>query len=221
MASPSQPLLPLAALIMSVLGLCFPPLLLISGALGVYLWLRSGKVDQWAARKQMTWATLAISGAGLVIFLGMGLPKFKRYQLRAQQMECREVLVKLVEAQQGLYAKEKRYTEQLAELGLSLQPGMGVVRLAGRGEVSLGVDATRSTKATTAEVDQRIPHLVRAELGIHGDCPACSVTMLCAAQVDDDPTLDIWTVSTIGRTGNAGEYIAGGIPWNETDDVAQ
>ena len=55
---------------------------------------------------------------------------------------------------------------------------------------------------------------------LRGECPACSVTMLCATQLDSDETPDVWTVSTVERAGSQGEKIAGGIAWCDVDDVA-
>lgn len=66
-----------------------------------------------------------------------------------------------------------------------------------------------------------MPKLVRYSTGLQGVCPACSVTMLCATELDGDDQPDVWTVSTIERAGNRGEKIAGGIAWCEVDDVTQ
>ncbi len=228
---PSEgPLLPVAALVLSVVGLCLPPLLLISGGLGLYGYLRARREPLWAPRKQVAQMTMAVSGAGLLIFLGLGLPNFKRVQLRIKQRECSEVLTSVYEAEQRFYAKQKRYTTKLAELDLVPSRGRQLVRLAGEGplwtsglladdQVGQGFDETKYPTLSTRAVDESVPQLVRGEVGLKGECPACSVTILCASNVDADPAPDVWTVSTIERLGGNGERIPGGFPWNETDDV--
>ncbi len=218
------PLLPVVVLILSVVGLCFPPLLLITGALGAFGFWKSSRDPVWAPRKQVTQMTMAVSGAGLLIFVGLALPNFKRYQLRVKQLECKETLVSLHSAQARLYAAEKRYTTHLSELDWKPPRGRSIIRLAAEGsldEVGLGVDETRFPSVSSKAIDDAVPKLVRGEVGVRGDCPACSVTMLCASQLDGDDAADVWSISTVERLGNRGEKISGGISWCEVDDVTQ
>lgn len=210
-------------MILSVVGLCFPPLLLVSGALGIYGYFRSQRDPAWAPRKQVTQMTMAVSGAGLLITVGLLLPNFKTAQLRMKQLECRDTLTSLYAAQSRLYAKEKRYTTKVAELDMRPPRGRGIVRLAAEGaleEVGQGVDAKLFPQLSDQAIDEAVPKLLRGEVGVRGDCPACSVTMLCATQIDGDPEVDVWTISTVERLGNQGEKIPGGIAWCEFDDVA-
>lgn len=206
------PVLPVAALVLSMVGLCLPPLLLVSGALGLYGYLRARKEPLWAPRKQLTQMTMAVSAAGLLIFTGLALPNFKRVQLRLRQRECRDTLAVLVAAQERYYAANKVWAPRLELLDAPAVSGRALLRLAQEGAPEGLVDP---------RIDAAIPKLVMAEVGVHGTCPACSITMLCAAQLDGDDAVDVWTVSTIERSGNRGEKIAGGFPWNEVDDVVE
>ncbi len=216
------PMLPVWVMIFSVAGLCFPPLLLVTGALGLYGYLRGKKDAEWAKRKQVTQMTMAVSGAGLLIFVGLFLPNFKNAQLRMKQLECRDTLTSLYAAEARLYEKEKRYTSKVSELDWKPPRGRHLIRL-GEGpleEVGQGFDEAKFPAMSSKAVDEAIPKLVSGTLGVHGECPACSVTILCATQLDSDATADVWTVSTIERTGSQGEKIAGGLPWCDVDDVA-
>ena len=209
---------------MSLVGLCFPPLLLFTGALGAYGFWKSTRDPTWAARKQITQMTMAVSGAGLLIFVGLALPNFKRYQLRVKQVECKETLVSLHAAQTRLYAAEKRYTTRLSELDWKPPRGRAIIRLAAEGaleEVGQAVDEGRFPSLSSKAIDEAVPKLVRGEVGVRGDCPACSVTMLCATELDGDAQPDVWTISTVERVGSRGEKIPGGISWCEVDDVTQ
>lgn len=218
------PLLPVVALILSVVFLCVPPLLLVSGALGLYGYLKARKDPLWEPRKQITQMTMAVSAAGLVIFVGLLLPNLKNAQLRLKQLECRETLVSLNAAQARLYVQEKRYTTRLSELDWKPPRGRSIVRLSAEGaleEVGQTLDEMRYPSASSKDIDEALPKLIRAAVGVQGDCPACSVTMLCATQLDGDAAVDVWTISTVERMGSQGEKIAGGLAWCEVDDVKQ
>lgn len=218
------PVQPVVVMILSVVFLCVPPLLVITLGLGLYGYLKSRRDLEWAKRKQVTQMTMAVSGAGLLIFLGLALPNLKRVQLRARQVECRETLVSLHAAQARLYARERRYTTRLTELDWKPPRGRSIVRLRAEGaleEFGQPADEARFPQVSSKAIDEGVPKLVRAELGVHGECPACSVTMLCASQLDGDKEIDAWTISTIERVGNQGEKIAGGIAWCEVDDVTK
>ena len=215
-------MLPVWAMILSVVGLCFPPLLLVTGAFGLFGFLKGKKDPEWAKRKQVTQMTMAVSGAGLLIFVGLFLPNLKRAQLRIKQLECRDTLTSLYAAEGRLYAQEKRYTTKLSELDWKPARAHQLIRL-GEGplaEVGQGFDEAKFPKLSSRAVDEAVPKLVSGALGVRGECPACSVTMLCATQLDADETPDVWTVSTLEREGTQGEKIAGGIAWCDVDDVA-
>lgn len=226
------PMLPVAGLVLSVVGLCLPPVMLVAFGIGLYSFLRSKRDAAWAGRKQLAQLTMAVSGAGFLIFIGLALPNFKRLQLRVRQTECREVLTRLGEAERRYYAKNSRYTTSLAELDPLASRGRQLVRLSAEGPlwtegplkdeyVGSGFDTVLAPLAPTAQVDAALPKLVLNDVGVRGTCPACTVTLLCAAELDGDATPDVWTWSTIERLGNEGAKIPGGLAWNEVDDVNQ
>lgn len=215
-------MLPVWAMMLSVVFLCVPPLLLVTGALGLYGFLRGKKDAEWAKRKQVTQMTMAVSAAGIVVFIAVLLPSYKRRELYLQQMACRETLTSLYAAESRLFEKEKRYTSKLSELDWKPPRGHQLIRL-GEGpleEVGQGFDEAKSPKLSSKAIDEAIPKAVRGSLGVRGECPACSMTILCASQIDTDETADVWTVSTLERTGIEGEKIPAGVAWCDVDDVA-
>lgn len=197
------PALPVVAMVLSVIGLCFPPLLLVTGALALYSFMRGKSDPHWALRRQIAQMTMAVSGAGIAIFVGVAIPSFKKAQLRIKQLECRDALNSLYAAQQRLYEKEKRYTTKLEEL--DAKPELKDAKIYLSNEVPV----------------PGVPALVQTSVGVHGECPACSITMMCTKQIDGDDLQDTWTVSTIERLGDRGEKIPGGVAWCEVDDVTQ
>lgn len=217
-------MLPVVGLVLSVISLCVPGLQVVSFALGLYSFRRAKKDPEWAVRKQISEMTMAVSAAGLLVHLAVILPTLKRRQAYLAKMECHGALSTLHVAQQRFYEKNKRYTTKLSELEGPLPSGRFVLRLAAEGtleEVGQRVDEMRFPKFSSAAIDEGVPQILRREVGVKGDCPACSVTMLCATNLDEDPTIDVWTVSSIERTAADGSKIAGGIPWCELDDTAK
>lgn len=234
MASPDVPAplprLPVVALVLSVVGLCLPPVLLVTGGLSLYALWRARGDAAWAARKPLAQMTAAVSGAGLLIFLAMGLPNIKRFQLRMKQQACREGLTALLAAETRFHQRASRYTTSLSELDVRLERGPYLYRLAAEGpvwragelepaHVGLGPDELRFGAADALEAG--LPSLLRETLGVHGACPGCAVTLACVGNLDGDATLDLWSISSKERPGARGETIPAGLAWNHRDDVTE
>lgn len=56
-------------------------------------------------------------------------------------------------------------------------------------------------------------------LGVFPKCPGCAATAICLKELDDDPQLDIWSVSTVRRLLRSGEEIPAGQPFNEQNGL--
>lgn len=221
---PSGPMLPVVGLVLSAVGLCLPPFLLVALIIGVYSLLRARKDPQWAPRKQIAQMTLAVSGAAVLVFVGVTLPNFKRFGMRTKQLECRAVLDKAMAAEKKFYAENQRYTVKLKELDPGWARVPQALRLSRDGalwsEGALGDDAVGSA-ATVSVNEANVPRVVTEVVGLSGDCPGCSITLMCVNELDGDATPDVWTISTIERVGNEGAKIPGYVAWNEVDDVAK
>ena len=216
------PLLPVVALVISVVGLCFPPLLLVSAALGGYSLFQASRDPAWAGRKQLAQMTLAVSVAGVLIFLGLALPNMKRFAMRTRQVECREALTRLGELERKFYEKNSRYTVSMQELDPLATRGNVTLRLSSMGPVwTEGFITAEHVGLGDATVDAATPKLVLSDVGLKGTCPACTLTLSCAQNLDGDPTIDTWTLSTLERPGANGAKVPGWVPWNEVDDVTQ
>jgi type IV pilus assembly protein PilA len=84
-------------------------------------------------------------------------------------------------------------------------------------EAGVEVDTFRGHPAVTwADMPRSYAGSLR--LGISGQCPACVLTIACGAQLDADPTLDVWSISTRDRIGPSGELIPEGQPYHEQAD---
>jgi type II secretory pathway pseudopilin PulG len=148
-------------------------------------------------------------------------PKFMRFQDRSRQSECKAQLRAVAVAEQALYAENQRYTTRWAELNLSVEKGNRYQYRVGPGplaEEGLSVDVLAHPAPTPPELDDAIPREVRAELGLKGTCPACVLTASCVGNLDDDLTLDVWSVTLSFKKEPGGYSASGGFPVNLVDD---
>lgn len=227
---PPGPIVPMLALVLSVAGLCVPPLLLVPIALGAFGLLKAKQDAAWAAKRNLSQGALLVSAAGLVVFAAMVVPNFRRFAAVAKQRECSEQLYALYGAQTRLHASNGRYTTQLQELDVAPKAGRYVYLLSPEGKrwtggpveagaTGIGIAQPENPFETTEFIEGKVPSLLRETVGVAGTCPGCSVTMLCAANLDADETLDVWSISSAPRTDANGNTIAAGVPLVHTDDA--
>lgn len=152
-------------------------------------------------------ACLAASGCNLLY----GPPK---------DGECRSNLRSILGGELGLLSERGRFTTHPAEIGFAPPPGNRYLYLfEAQGPVSrrdeqpspspaesVGIGPDTRSRGVTAEwLRARFPAELLPALGIHGECPQCSITVGCAGNIDDDETVDVWTISSVDRT-------IGGVP---------
>jgi hypothetical protein len=82
--------------------------------------------------------------------------------------------------------------------------------------VGVGPD-TRSRHVTVEWLRERLPDDVAAQLGLSGACPACDITVACVGNLDDDDTVDVWSISTKDRVID-GQPVSRGTPWRHVND---
>lgn len=215
--------LPLVALILGVLGLCLPPLFLVAVVLAIVS-LVKGSEPAYAARKTLAIITLVL-GVLYVPMVGVlaaiAIPNFIRFQSRAKQAECKTMLRSAYTAEKAWFAEHDAYSTNPQELGVSAEPtARALVRF---GQGPLGTESllpgTAANRTPAPVLDHGIPAAVRRELGITGTCPDCNVTIACALNLDNDDTIDVWTVSTAERTDGDGMSILPGQPHNDVSDL--
>jgi len=74
--------------------------------------------------------------------------------------------------------------------------------------------------AGTPPIDEReLPRLLGGlPPGVAGICPACEVVVACAADLDGDPGLDVWSVASFDRAVGDGGVVDAGVPYHEASD---
>jgi type IV pilus assembly protein PilA len=227
--------LAVAGLVLSIVGLCLPPLWLIGIGLSVAAIIATGP------RKPRSGQGLAIAGVGIGalgvfttgVIAAIAIPNFIKFQARSKQSECKSNLRAAFAAEQAYFLEHAAYTDDFARLELDLPRGnryayfaaasgsvedrsRPVAQRAGR-RVGIAVDRLRFPDA-----DRRLDGPVQVPgVGLRGTCPDCAVTLGCAGQLDSDPTLDVWTISTEDRKGADGSVIPAGVVRHDVDDLTE
>ena len=199
--------LPTVALVLSIGGLC----ICISSAVGVILGIislvRIGREPQLPGRGKAIAAI--IIGAVLVPFqLGVlaaiAIPNFIRFQARSKQSECKMALREIYRDQVAYRVDHGRYATRFSELGFQVTPGNRYAYLLSEGEV-IPVDPRYPPSFDPATAIRPFG------VGVKGD----EFVAACVGNIDNDPTLDVWTVSSVDRS------VPAGIPLNEVNDVIE
>jgi type IV pilus assembly protein PilA len=141
------------------------------------------------------------SGCNLV----KGLPK---------DHECRSALRTIAGKEFAFYSETQRYSVHPAEIGWAPSQGNRYLYLFSkegeltrrdelaspphRESVGYGPDSKRRN-VLLEDLLAKLPADLRAKVGISGTCPQCEVTIACVGNLDDDPEVDVWTISTADR----------------------
>ncbi len=146
------------------------------------------------------------------ILSAIAVPNFMRYQSRAKQSEAKITLKAMLTAERALYAEKNVYSENAADVAFEPMSTRYVCVLSANG-APVGNAPNAATLAAAA-----LAH-VSPPIGVVGQCPKCEFTGACAGNIDNDPELDVWSISTGVRTGAHGETITAGTPYNDFSDI--
>jgi hypothetical protein len=230
--------LAIAALVLGILGMCLPcPLGLVAVILGIVALVQMGK-DPALGGKALAIIGIVLPLVSIPITAAIAIPNFIRFQARSKQVECKANLRSLHTAQQALRAEQDLYTLNVAKLGWSpergnryayflsatgeLQDRSGASAAPAEDLVGVGVDTYKFQKARAlTQADLRVPLAGDVEPGLMGTCPRCDFTAVCIGNVDNDDTLDVWSISSQERSSATGEVIPPGVPHNDLNDVVE
>ena len=153
--------------------------------------------------RHLPWLVLLLSGCNLV----KGLPK---------DHECRSSLRQIMGQQFAYYSMNQRYSIHPMEIGFVPSQGNRYLylfssagQLTRRDElaspplqesVGYGPDSKRR-QVLLEDLLAKLPAELRSTVGLAGTCPACEVTIACVGNLDDDPEVDVWTISSVDRPG--------------------
>jgi type IV pilus assembly protein PilA len=177
-----------------------------------------------------------VMGSMVGILAAIAIPNFIRFQARAKQSECRANLKSVFTAQKSYFQEKDQYSSLPQEIGFSPERGnryayfldvsgslqdrsSAALSTSGQDETGIGVDTFKYGAMRSLTVDDMSAALAgRLEPGVQGQCPDCSFTAVCAGNLDQDGTLDVWSISSEDRTIGA-ERVMAGVPFNHVNDV--
>jgi type IV pilus assembly protein PilA len=177
-----------------------------------------------------------IGGFGIVVIIGIlaaiAIPNFLKFQTRSKQAEVRSNLKGMLNAEKEYFAEHDQYATSLKELGFAAERGNRYayfLDVSGPMEDRSKATLTGSEAATSIGVDlfkfktslpitaADLPATVKG-IGVTGQCPACSITLVGAGRLRDSTQLDVWSVSTASRQLH-GRTVAAGELYNEVDGL--
>lgn len=171
----------------------------------------------------------------LGIIAAMAIPNFIQYQARAKQAECRANLKSFYAAQAMHSASAEGYEPVLSKIPFAPERGNRYAYFAGPGPMEQrgSTQATGTEEAQAIGIDtlkfagqppitfESLPPEVAGLVGLSGECPDCNITMVCAGNIDQDPTLDIWSISLKDRTLTDGTPIPAGQSFQHVNDILE
>ena len=176
---------------------------------------------------------LMIVVAIIGILAAIAIPNFIRFQARSKQSEAKANLKALFGAEKAFFQEKDRFASVVLDAGFTPERNnryayflsttvvqdsrTGTTSSTGTGATSISADLFKGYRnATTA------PALnCGGTLGISGGIFLGEA----AGDIDNDTTLDVWSISTAGRNGSAacdshpGGNVASGEPSNDQDDT--
>ena len=173
---------------------------------------------------------LAFSFCGFV-----AIRNFLRFGAKAKQVEVKTNLKAAWIAEKAWFNEHQTYSESLEEIQFLPERGNRyryVLALDNRVLVQgsrpdgglhsgVAVDERLAPRLSDATLLAAIPASLRAEVGLRGSCPtACRVTVVAVGDIDVDPTVDVWSISTEARVID-GESVPAGTPYKHVDDVSE
>jgi type IV pilus assembly protein PilA len=218
--------LPVVALVFSILGVCLPPLLVIGVILGIVaLVQKKGSLVPAIIAVVVPVAAVPVVG----ILAAIAIPNFIKFQSRSKQSECKANLKGAFTALKSYEMEKGAFSVHPAEVGFSPERGNrylyafsagGPIAANGGAPAAdaegVGADTLRFPDVSNEALRAGIPAALRATLGVQGMCPECAVTVACAGNIDNDTTVDVWSISTGDRPG-----APAGTPFNDVDDTSE
>jgi len=150
------------------------------------------------------------------ILAAIAIPNFIKFQARSKQSEAKANL-------------KAAYTSEIGEVGFSPMPGNRYMySFSTEGELSeaggakgsgVKADSKKFPTIDNEAIEKGVPQEIWADSGLEGECPkACSITIVAAGNIDNDETIDVWTVSTKDRVID-GVSVPAGMPHNNVNDL--
>ncbi|CAM4069493.1 pilin [Corallococcus exiguus] len=219
-AAPKKTVLPGVALGFAITSLCVVFLWPVGLVLAIMAMVKTGKPEH-AGRRGLAITALIVAGLGpfvIGIVAAITIPNFIRFQARSKQAECK-VNLKAVFTAARVSMVDEQPLVSLDAMGIEPGPRNRYAYVLRMPEEVIPVGAAFPA-IDPAEIQAALAQ-AGVKPGVEGTCPDCVVTAACVGNVDNDDTLDVWSISTVNRTAANGETIELGTPYNHVNDVRE
>lgn len=175
----------------------------------------------------------------IAVLAAIAIPAFARYQLHTKQSEAKAALRAFYLNQRAYYGEHNAYGTMANTVGFAMEganryfyrfdsPCSALWNLPGPAPAT-GYNCI--TQNTARFPGPRLLPAWTATLGVNGPltpgiggtCPACQFTAAAVGDLDNDPVLDVWFVTSVDGTVPPGPcvddtLITAGLPHNFVDD---
>ncbi|RKH74729.1 pilin [Corallococcus aberystwythensis] len=219
-AAPKKTALPGVALGFAIAGMCLACLWPVGVVLAILAMVKTSK-PEYAGRRGLAVASLIAAGVGpfvIGIWAAIAIPNFIRFQARSKQTECRVNLKAIFTAAKARMV-EGEPMGSFEALGFQPEPRNRYAYVLVMPDSVIPVGAP--FPALDPDVLQAALDRAGVEPGVQGECPDCTLTAACVGNVDNDDTLDVWSISTADRTDASNQPVAAGAPLHHVNDVQE
>ena len=178
---------------------------------------------------------LVVGGLSLLCCVGtlaaIAVPNFLKFGARSKQAEAKSNLKGAFMAEKSWMVEHDAYSESIEEIGFSPERNNRYSYFFSKSVNPLLPGSPDGGQHTGVAVEPRmgvgpagalyaaIPPALISELGLRGKClERCNITIVAAGNLDTDPTIDLWSISTEDRIID-GTPVPAGLPYNHVDDT--
>lgn len=168
----------------------------------------------------------------LITYARRAKEHFRQTQLLEKAKDCTAKLANLHVYQRAYYGSRSAYSDKLGEVtgyvesshyALVLGEGEDFIRFGGPVDM-VSVGAFPSDNSLDLERILRGVEVAKERgvgPGVRGLCPKCEFTAICVGQLDDDETLDVWSIASDERHFPDGGVVAAGTVSHDVNDVTE
>jgi hypothetical protein len=158
--------------------------------------------------------SILIPGGGVAVLVTSSR---RAAEAQTAEAECLTHLTAIGTAQRHHFEKYQKYATDFD--APFLHEAFRLLDSSGRLQPPRYTFVMGATKRGTLPAEGRVPPLLGGVTpGLMGQCPVCEYAAMCVANIDADPQLDVWSVTSLPRALADGGTLAPGQPFHDAVD---